>query len=167
MSNAPSTAELMSLGNLRSNDVLEAQFNPDELERTVAVAYARQAPMGHSHEVLQYQFRKNETLDYTLTFDSLCGQGSRIEAERTLDAMTAGSNAAQDIASGGPPDVLMLWPGVLLMKVRILTLKYTYKRFAVAADGRVTFFTVKVSVEEARTKRLYAEDILRRGLQRG
>jgi hypothetical protein len=167
MSDAPRTAPRMSLGNLVTNDVLTAQFNPDELERTVEVAYARLAPMGHSHEVLQYQFRKNEKLDYTLTFDRLSREGgSREDVTALLDAMTVGSREAQDIPSGGAPDVLMLWPAVLVMKIRLTTLRYNYKRFA-SSDGTPTYFTVKVTVEESRTTRLYAEDIRARGLRRG
>lgn len=161
------TAPLMTLGNLFSNDIMEAQFNPEQLERTVSVAYARLAVIGHSHEVLQYSFRKNESLSFELCFDSLCGAGSKIEAANQLDAMTAGSREAQDIASGGPPDVLFLWPGVLKMRVRIIDLKYKYKRFAWAKGGQPTWWSVQVNVEEARTTRLYAEDIRRNGLMRG
>lgn len=170
MSDPPSiaTAPRMSLGNMRSQDVLTAQYNPADLKRIVTVNYARLGVLGFSSEVLQYQFRPNEKLSFTLKFDRLSqggGTPSYATVAGTLDAMTVGSRAAQDIASGGPPDVLLLWPGVLQMVVRLTKIEYDHERYAVT-DGTPTFFAAKVDVEESRTNRLFAEDIKQNGLFR-
>lgn len=166
---APLRAARMSLGNLRDFEALTAQFNPEQLKRTVAVTYARLGIMGQSHEQLQYQFRPNEKLSFDLHFDAHSlgtGNAKASDVQATLDAMTLPTRAAQDIAGGGPPDVLMLWPGVIEIRCRITTLEYAYKRFA-STDGTATLFSVSVSVEERRDKRLYAEDVRQSGLFRG
>jgi hypothetical protein len=162
------TAPRMSLANMRSQDVMTAQYNPEDLKRMVGVNYARLGVLGFSSEVLQYQFRPNEKLTFTLQFDMLSQNGgtpSYATVAGTLDAMTVGSRAAQNIASGGPPDVLMLWPGVLQLVVRVTKIDYDHKRYA-ATDGTPTFFSAKVDVEESRTNRLFAEDIKQYGLFR-
>jgi len=166
---APRRAPRMSLGNLRDFEALTAQFNPEQLKRSVKVTYTRLGVMGHSHEQLQYQFRPNEQLSFTLHFDrhsTDTGEATEKDVSALLDAMTLSSRAAQDIAGGGPPDVLLLWPGVLEVKSRITSLDYDYKRFS-ADGGEVTLFSVDVKLEEARTTRLYAEDVRQNGLRRG
>jgi len=166
---APRRAPRMSLGNLRDFEALTAQFNPEQLERTVAVNYTRLGVMGHSHEQLQFQFRPNEKMSFGLDFDrhsTDTGNANAKDIESLLAAMTLPSRLAQDIAGGGPPDVLMLWPGVLEMRVRITSYKPVHKRFS-ADDGETTLLSVKIDVEEARTTRLYAEDVRQNGLRRG
>jgi hypothetical protein len=168
MPGPPTTSPKMSLTNMRSQDSITAQCNPEDLDRAVAVAYARVPPLGYSSEVLQFQFRPNEKLTFTMTWDRLATGGcpSFFVVEGILDAMTVGSRSAQDIASGGPPDVLMIWPGVLQMIVRVTSIKWTIKRYANSSDGSPTFFAAKVDVEESRSNRLYAEDIRSNGLSR-
>jgi Contractile injection system tube protein len=159
----------MSLANMVSQDVFTAQYNPADLKRIVGVAYARLGVLGYSSETLQYQFRNNEKLTFTLLFDTLSqtgGTSSAFLVQSILDAMTVGSQAAQDTASGGPPDVLFLWPGVLQFIVRVTKIEYSYTRFAFA-DGTPTYFGAKVEVEESRTNRLFAEQIRQSGLMRG
>lgn len=158
-------AERVQIGNLRSGDVFNAQFNPEQLERQVDVIYTRLGVLGNSFEVLQYQFRPNEKLKFTLYFDSRSTQqGDQATAERYLDALTLPTREAKDIAGGGPPDALFLWPRLITMRTRVTQLKYTYKRFA--PTGERIYFMLDVQLEEARDTRLYAEDVLRHGLQR-
>jgi hypothetical protein len=155
----------VQIGNLRSGDIFSAQFNPEQIERQIDVNYTRLGVLGMSHEVLQYQFRQNEKLKFTLYFDARSTeQGDQATAEKYLDALTLSSREARDIAGGGPPDALFLWPGLLSMRTRVTQLKYTYKRFA--PTGERVYFMVDVQLEEARDTRLYAEDVLKHGLQR-
>ena len=159
----------MSLGNLRSQEVLTAQFNPEKFARSVGVTYSRLGVLGFSSEVLQYQFRPNEKLTFELKFDRLsqgAGTPTAFAVRAQLDAMTVGSRGAQDVASGGPPDVLILWPGVVQMIVRVTKLDHEDTRFS-ATDNTPTFFSTKIEVEESRTNRLYAEDIRQYGIMRG
>lgn len=156
----------VQIGNLSSGDIFNAQFNPEQLERNVDVNYTRVAPLGNSHEILQYQFRQNEKLKFTLYFDSRSTeQGDQRTAERLLDALTLPSRSGQDIARGGPPDALFLWPGLVTIRCRVTSLKYTYIRFSPFTGERI-HFKVDVSLEEARDSKLYAEDVLENGLQR-
>lgn len=153
--------------NLRSGDVLTAQFNPEELKREFGVNYERLAILGMSHEQLQFKNRGNEKYTFTLFFDSRSTDNDTIDPkdiENRIDAMTLGSEQARDIAGGGPPDVLFEWGDHLLLNTRIMGLKYSYKRFT--RNGIPVHFSVEVSLEEARDQRLYAEDVLRYGLQR-
>lgn len=159
----------MTIANLRSGDVFTAQFNPEEIERQVGVNYTRLTVLGLSHEVLQFQNRANEKLKFKLYFDKRATTEAaelveKKAAERQLDALTVGSKKAQDIAGGGPPDALFEFGEHFLLRVRVLSLKYQYKRFSF--DGTPIHFSVDVEIEEIRDKRLYAEDVLTHGLQR-
>ncbi len=159
------TPQRMTLANLRSGDVLTAQYNPSDLKRVVKVAYARLGILGQSHQQLQYQWRDNESFDFELHFDKLStDKGDSTTAENLLDACTLPTRAAQTVGGGGPPDVLFMWPAVLTLRCRISELEYSYKRFAL--NGLQTYFTCKVKIEEARDTKLFAEDVLANGLMR-
>lgn len=156
----------VQIGNLRSGDIFNAQFTPEQLERQVDVTYTRVAPLGNTHEVLQYQFRPNEKLKFTLYFDARSTeQGDQRSAEKYLDALTLPSREGQDIDRGGPPDALFLWPDLVTICCRVTQLKYTYLRFSPFTGERI-HFKVDVSLEEARDTKLYAEDVMENGLQR-
>jgi hypothetical protein len=154
--------ERVSLTNMSTLEELLLPYRPEELKRTVEVAYARLAPLGFSHEVMQFQFRKNEKLSFQFGVDQESGVRMSDDAVAILDTMTASSRAAQSVATGAPPEVQVLWPGVLLMRTRIVTLNYVFKRFA-PVTGKPTWFTVDVTVEEAPQKRITAEDIRSKG----
>ncbi len=156
----------LQIGNLRTGDIFNAQFVPEQLERQVDVNYTRVAPLGNTHEILQYQFRQNEKLQFTLLFDSRSTeQGDQATAERQLDALTLPSRDGQDIEGGGPPDALFLWPGLVTIRCRVTKIKYTYIRCSPFTGERI-HFKAEVAVEEARDSKLYAEDVLEYGLQR-
>lgn len=162
---ADTTPERVTLTNMVTLEELALPYRPEELSRTVDVGYSRLAPLGFSHEVMQFQFRKNEQLSFTFFVDTESGVKVPDEATKILDAMTLSSQSAQNIASGAPPEVQLLWPGVLLMRTRIASLRYNYKRFS-SATGKPTWFSVAVTVEEAPQKRLWAEDVRSKGLFR-
>lgn len=156
----------VQIGNMRTGDIVTAQFNPAELERKVGVAYTQLEVLGLSYQPLQYKFRPNETLKFTLHFDARSiDSGDQKDVERYLDALTLPTIERKDIAGGGPPDVLFLWPGLLTMRCRVTEITYKYKQFAPTIGERIHFST-DISVVEARDTPLYAEDVLRVGLQR-
>lgn len=153
------------LTNMTSLEELALPYRPEELARVVTIAYARNAPLGFSHQVMQFQLRENEKLDFTFFVDQESGVPVSDDASKILDAMTASSRTAHNIASGAPPEVQLLWPGVLLMRTRITSLKYSYKRFS-SFNGKPTWFSVGVTLEETPQKRMWAEDIRAKGLFR-
>jgi hypothetical protein len=162
---AQADPERMSIANLRTAEIITAQYNPTEFKRTVTVVYNRLGILGQSHQQLQYQLRENEKFNFTLTFD-LRGNPDEdpLLTCRKLDALTVGSSQNLDIAGGGPPDCLFEWPNFLLLVCRITKLEYNYKMFS--PEGVPIHFTVGVDLEEARDFRLYAEDVVQFGLQR-
>lgn len=163
----------VTLGALSTGVVMSAQYNPDSLEEDLAVVYQKIKIQGLSHQVLQYEHTENYTASFDLAFDGLSTSLARglsdniIQARNWLQSLMVSSRQASSVATGGPTRVMFIWPGMIGLTCVITKLKFQSKRFAwTGLDVAATWFIVKVTIEEIRDTRLYAEDVAASGTLR-
>lgn len=156
----------MYLQDLKTLETVEMQFNPEKLEETIAVEWARLKPLGLSHEVLQYDHTGNHKVAFELIFDALAAGGTdRMNvARRFLLSLCYSKKGAQTVSDGEATRVLFVWPGFMSLTSVITSLKFTHTRFNVAAAP--TLSACSVALEEIRDVRLFSEDVREMGTQR-
>jgi hypothetical protein len=157
----------MSIANVSTGDSIEAQFNPTEFEESLEVNWARQTVPGLSHQPLQYVNTGNAKFPLELNFevqDPTTDLDAIHRARRFLLSLCYPRRGAADVASGGPPRALFLWPNVVSLTCVITALSFKYGRFNL--EGTPVQFSAKLSLEEIRDVRLSSEDVLASGSQR-
>jgi hypothetical protein len=157
----------MSIANVATGESVEAQFNPTEFEEAIEVNWARQTVPGLSHQPLQFVNTGNVRFTLDLNFDAQDAT-TTIEdvlfARRFLQSLCYPRRGAEDVAGGGPPRALFVWPKVIALTCVLTGISLKYGRFAL--DGTPTQFSAKVTLEEIRDVRLLSEDVLADGTQR-
>ena len=157
----------MSIASLATGESIEAQFNPTDLEEAIEVKWGRAEVPGLSHQPLQFGHTGNDRLTFELNFDALAGTMSvdQIQsARRFLLSLCYSSRKATTVASAAPARVLFVWPNLASLTCIIASLTFRYQRFN--ADGIPIQFTCRLSMEEIRDVRLFAEDVRDNGTQR-
>ncbi len=160
----------MTITNLVTASTVEMQYNPTEIEETLAVVYAHQVIPGLSHEVLQYTNTKNLAISFDLAFDALANSkdydvDDALNARRFLQSLCYPRRGATTIRGGAPARSLFVWPNLYTLSTVITSLKIKFTRFAL--NGTPTAFVASLQIEEIRDFRLTAEDVLADGTQRG
>jgi hypothetical protein len=87
-----------------------------------------------------------------------------LQARRFLQSLCYPRRGAANVAGGGPPRVLFVWPTFVSLTCVITSLGFKYSRFNLA--GTPVHFTAKVALEEIRDVRLLSEEGLAHGTQR-
>jgi len=157
----------MAIVNVATGESVEAQFNPTELEEALEVTWARQTVPGLSHQPLQYVHTGNARFTLELHFevqDPTTSLEQLHRARRFLQSLCYPRRGAEDVASGGPPRALFVWPGVISLTCVVTGLSFRYSRFNL--DGVPVQFTAKVALEEIRDVRLTADEVLADGTRR-
>jgi len=156
----------MSLANVATGEVLEAQFNPTTLEDTLSVDYTRLTVPGLSHKVLQYVGTGNVGVPVELYCNANTEDTARaiLSFRNFIDSLCYASASAQDIRGGAPPRVLFVWPNLASLTCVILKRQFTYENFA--PDGSLLRYKAQVELEEIRDFRLTSEEVRERGLLR-
>jgi len=161
----------MTLTNLTTGRGFSAQFNPTEIEESLAANYNELKVLGQSHVPLQYTGTSNLELTFSLGFDALAvysGQdGERAtvwSARRFLVSLCYPSIDGHGVSGGAPPDVRLFWPSLLALTTKIKTVKLKHTRFN--SRLQTVLFSADVAVAEARDVRLYSEDVLESGTMR-
>jgi hypothetical protein len=149
----------VTLTNLSTGVTLEAQFNPDALEETVSANYAKQTVPGLSHEVLQFSNTTNEAFPLNLFWraESRGDVETLQRARRFLKSLLYPKSGAEDMASGGPPRVLVVWPGMIAMTCVIMSVKFSHALFTKFMRSRAYMATVQC--EEIRDTRIGSDDV--------
>lgn len=144
----------------------QAQFNPTEWDQELSAEYAHLVPIGMPHQVLQYTGTSNHRINLDLFWlvqdPETKEQCSK--ARRFLEAMFYPSGSAKSVATGSPPDILVVWPTVLAMPVKFLTLRIRNMLFN--KRGEVIQWNASLTCEESRRKRLTREEVLKYGTLR-
>ena len=164
---AAQTPARMSIVNLSTTDSVEAQFNPADFEEALEVNWARQTVPGLSHQPLQFVNTGNVKFTLELNFeaqDPAADLDQLLGARRFLQSLCYPRRGAADVAGGGPPRALFVWPTIVSLTCVITSLTFKYSRFNLA--GTPVQFTAKVGLEEIRDVRLLSEDVLANGSQR-
>jgi hypothetical protein len=154
----------MSIANVATGDSVEAQFNPTEFEEAIEVNWARQTVPGLS---LQFVNTGNARFTLDLNFevqDATTTIEDILFARRFLQSLCYPRRGAEDVAGGGPPRALFVWPNVIALTCVLTGLSFKYGRFAL--DGTPIQFTAKVTLEEITDVRLLSEDVLADGTRR-
>jgi hypothetical protein len=157
----------MSIANVATGDSVEAQFNPTEFEEALEVNWARQTVPGLSHQPLQFVNTGNAKFTLELNFEALDPTTDLEQihfARRFLQSLCYPRRGAEDVAGGGPPRALFVWPNVVSLTCVVTGLSFKYSRFNL--DGTPVQFTTKVTLEEVRDVRLLSEDVLADGTRR-
>jgi len=164
---AAQTPARMSIVNLSTTDSVEAQFNPADFEEALEVNWARQTVPGLSHQPLQFVNTGNVKFTLELNFeaqDPAADLDQLLGARRFLQSLCYPRRGAADVAGGGPPRALFVWPTIVSLTCVITSLTFKYSRFNLA--GTPVQFTAKLGLEEIRDVRLLSEDVLTSGSQR-
>lgn len=161
----------MSLGNLATGDSLVMQYNPEGLNEKLEAVFNELIIQGQSHPQLQYGSTKAHTFpSVKLSFDRLISQGpgglryDTAKARRWLLSIMYSSRASKDVASGAPPRILFVWPGLISMRCHVGSLELDNWRFGL--DGKPTGFHATLEMKEVRDVRIYMEDVLASGTER-
>jgi Contractile injection system tube protein len=152
--------ERVSITNIETGDVLEVQFNPDEVNEKVGAAYNDLAILGLSHKPDQFQNTENLAINIDLPFDALCVDGGveTIGRARKFLHHLAYPVDGQDVRTGGTPRAMFLWPGLYAITGRLRSVDITMKRFN--RDMALTYFVAKVALTESRTSRITSAEVL-------
>lgn len=160
------------LCNLRTGEMVEVLLNPTELREQVQVHYGRLQVPGLSHQVLQFTATGNTTLPVAFYLDKLFARAVSIDEDpdildfkRFLQALTVPVGPADDVAGGGPPRALFLWPGLASMTCVVTSLEFRYQQFDVF--GQVLVYEAKVTFEEIRDARITSSEVRAAGSERG
>ena len=157
----------LSISNLSTGQSIEAQFNPTGLEESLEVNWARHTVPGLSHQPMHFVNTGNTKLTLELNFDVQDGTSALNDlyaSKRFLQSLCYPRANASNVATGGPPRALFVWPGAISLTCVIGSLSFRYGRFNV--EGTPVQFTARVTLEEIRDVRLTSEDVLRDGSRR-
>lgn len=152
--------ERVSLTNIETGDVLEVQFNPDELNEKVAAAYNDLAILGLSHKPDQFQSTENLVLSFDLVFDALAVDGgvdTIARARRFLHHLCYPVDG-QDVRTGGTPRVMFLWPRLFAITGRLRSVDITMKRWN--SDMALVYYVAKLNLTESRSVRITSAEVL-------
>lgn len=160
--------ERMYFQDLRTLEILTAQYNPTEMEEALGVEWARLTPPGFSHQPLQYVGTQNLTYSFDLVFDAAV-EGTTLNevmrARRFLMSLCYARRGAQNVREGQAPRFLFVWP-TLVSLTAVISGALTFKHETFNVRATPTRFTVKMKLEEIRDVRLYSEDVRDEGTQR-
>lgn len=153
-------------------------FNPTELEENYGGRWTRADVPGLSHQPLQHLGGLNTTIPLTIYVDQLVYNVQRPREQRpvvdTLDNISdvdeyrrflislATQRPGTTIAAASPPPVLFSWPGIISMRVRVLSVRLRHLQFT-AGGARPRIYVADLQLEEDAQGRLTNRDILARG----
>ncbi len=153
-----------SLGDLRTGETIAVFANPEELDAMLAVNYVRQGVQGLSHEPLQYKNTGNQRINLALYCCDLEEPERIDDFERFLLSLCYAPESPGEIPFAGPPDVLLLWPQLISMRMRVVSLNFKFVMFA--SDGGALRYSAELELEEIRTVRLTSQEVRRNGFRR-
>jgi len=157
---------LMSVANVATGESIEAQFNPSEFEESLEVNWARLAVPGLSHQPLQFVNTGNVKFTVELAFAAtdINDLAELLRARRFLQSLCYPRRGASDVAGGGPPRALFIWPTLVSLTCVVTSLSFKYSRFNLASSP--VQFTAKLALEEIRDVRITSDEVLVTGTQR-
>ena len=159
----------VSLVNLSTNELLEVQYNPTELEELIGAVYAKQTVPGLSHQV--QQFINTENMRFTLELFFQATNSGEAGAERLAVARKFFIAVCHPRGTGGvgslgrgAPRVLFVWPEMISLTCVVHSVRMRHTKFK--PTGASTVYTANVELEEIRDVFVSSEDITRAGTQR-
>ena len=110
---------------------IEVQFNPNILNRSINVAYAKRKVLGLSHRPHEYLGTENQKISFALfynveTADDLLASK---EALLFLESLAYGPDAPSGITPAAPSRVVITWPNTLTIIGRMISVAFKHERF--------------------------------------
>lgn len=152
----------MTLVNLATQDILEAQFNPTEFKETLGAIYARHTVPGLSHT--QKHFVNTDDVKFKLTLFHRAVTRTELEdikRARIFLYAACHPRKADSISKGGAPKLLFIWPKTISLPVTLMTLDFSYTNFNI--EGDPVSWSAACDFEELRDRVVTMEDILAQG----
>ena len=140
--------------------ILEAQYNPSELEETIGAAYAKLVVPGLSHKVKQFTNTEDDVLKFKL--DYVVDDGGPAAADRLIAARLFFKTSVRPrrnigaVSSGGAPRLLFFWPNFMSMTSILVAASLKYTQFN--STGRPIRMSVDVTLEDVRDTIILADD---------
>lgn len=155
-----------ALVNLATNETLRFLFNPQTFEEKIEPIYAKQAPVGLSHQRLQYTGTQNNIIPIELYLsqlhqDALTGTAGStptiLEQKAWLQSLCYPAEIS-DVGYGGPPRVLFVWPQVIRLQGRIKSASFLHREFSNRSLATIQM-VAKLEFEEDADSRKTMEDV--------
>jgi hypothetical protein len=121
----------LSITNLRNGAEIAAQFNPEEFEESVSPEWSKLKVQGLSHPVHHFETTSAYVCRFTLYFRAF----SPLElqqlqrARRHLMSWAYPRRVTSQLVGGGPPSLLVVWPGMLQIETFLTELRIKHERF--------------------------------------
>lgn len=147
----------MTITNVETAELIEAQFNPDELKEKLEAGYNEAEVGGHSHKPMQYKGTSNLAISFRLSLDGLSVIDNRDGAKLDNDRRFLHSLFYPMRGGGGTPRVLLVWPHLYSITCRVQTLEGEFTRFA--KDGHPTLYSANLTIKEALVRKIFSEDV--------
>lgn len=159
-SEVPDRLTLQALDAEYTPDKITVQFNPNELNRAIAVKYQNREILGLSHEPHEYLGTANQVITFSLFYnvETRVQLTQAKEAMQFLEALAYGPAGADGITTAAPSRVLIVWPNTLSIVARLTAVAFKHERFN--RQGDTIQFSAACTFEESRVKRLTAQDVI-------
>lgn len=151
----------MSLTNLRTEEELEAQFQPEELEVTHGATFNELAILGYSHKPLQYTGSENLEIAVLLRFHRRWRGHQLGKTHRFIHSLTH-PQRADSVDGAGTPDVLFFWPGFYSVVSKVRSFKEKTKSFAF--NGEPLYIEYEIKMHRISSVRILSEDVRAYGM---
>lgn len=169
LTSASQRAPFVTLVNVRTNEVLEMQFNPTGLEEKIGATYARQTVPGLSHQVLQFVNTNNNIYRTELFYESAnsgpAGQARILDARLFLMSVCSPRRSGGAIRTAGAPRIMLVWPGFFSVTCVLTDATFQYSRMNIS--NVPCTFIAQITLEEIRDVMVTSEEIRLRGPSAG
>ncbi len=150
-------APRVSMIAVETGDFKNCLLNPNGLRERYQMRYDDLAPLGSDHEIGQYRNTASANIPIQLAFDRAIIAKRLNQNEPDIDSwrnflyqFTAPLVEDDEFTTGGPPQMLLIWPNVLTIRAQVRSLEFDYQRFSID-DLRLLTYTASLELKEART----------------
>ncbi len=155
----------MSLGNFETGEVLDAQYNPLEVEISIEAVFNRVKAPGQTGEELQYSNTSNVKPSFTLKFNARApNPPNLLDVEAFLYSLMFPRAPVSGVTNGAPPRVVLSWPNWILLVTRMPSFKQRTTMWG--RNGAPEVQEYKVELETSMTRRIGHDEIRRSALRR-
>jgi hypothetical protein len=152
--------------NTHTDERMSPIFNPTVLEQQLSASYERKRPVGMPHSTQQYKGTDNMVLNLDFYLRTTDSDSHRFN-EQFRNFMTAflyPTEAATDVVTGGPPNMLFVWPNYVSLLFKVQTINVRSERFR-RTDLAPYQQVMTCVVEEARNTRRTSESMRSSGFR--
>lgn len=162
----------MSITNIETTEKFEVQFNPEKAKLSQSASYTRHNVPTLSFQPLGYEYTTNVKFKAKLLVDGTTevaiATNFVANIERFLFSLLHPPDDADSLLEAEPPRTLLLWPGWLALRTKLVSIDEEVERFDFAPrDPRPTYVIYDLDFEEARKLDIGSESVRTVGFQRG